>query len=206
MLVRGKTASASALRLDRVLTAQEPNVNRCLFPVAALSLTAVVVTGCATSPPPPPPQPAPPSAAELDALTPSVQEEIVLERPAPEPIQPLSPLDDPNSPLYNKVVYFDYDTAEIRPEGADLLRTHAGYIYRTPGVRVTLEGHTDERGTRGYNLALGDRRADAVQRFLVAEGVPAEKLSRLSYGEERPAEPGSSERAWSRNRRVELVY
>lgn len=175
----------------------------CPRTVAALVLAAAALAGCATQPPPP--QPTPPSAAQLDAMT--QQPEVVAEVPAPrEPVAPLSPLDNPNSPLYNKVVYFDYDTAEIRPEGVELLRTHAGYIYNTPGVRVTLEGHTDERGTRGYNLALGDRRADAVQRFLVAEGVPADRLARLSYGEERPAEPGSSERAWSLNRRVELVY
>jgi peptidoglycan-associated lipoprotein len=143
-------------------------------------------------------------------MTPST-DTVVSERPAVtpiaiEPAKPLSPLDDPNSPLYKKVIYFDYDTAEIRPEGAELLRVHAGYLYQTPGTSVTIEGHTDERGTRGYNLALGDRRADAVQRFMLAEGVPAEKLSRLSYGEERPADAGGNERAWALNRRVELVY
>lgn len=172
---------------------------------AILLIAAALSGGCATQPPA---QPAPPSAAELDALEPSRSTvgAAVEPTPPPEPIRPRSPLDDPNSPLYNKVVYFDYDTAEIRPDATELLRAHAGYMYRTPGVSVTLEGHTDERGTRGYNLALGDRRADAVQRFLVAEGVPAERLRRLSYGEERPADPASSERAWSLNRRVELVY
>ena len=173
--------------------------------LATLLLAAALIAGCATQTPPP--QPAPPSAAELDALQPTQRPVVAIPEPtAPEPIRPLSPLDDPNSPLYKKVVYFDYDTAEIRPDATDLLRAHAGYMYRTPGVSVTLEGHTDERGTRDYNLALGERRADAVQRFLVAEGVPTEKLRRLSYGEERPADPASSERAWALNRRVELVY
>jgi peptidoglycan-associated lipoprotein len=180
-------------------------LNPRLSSFAILLIAVIVGGGCATQPPA---QPAPPSAADLDALEPSpVRMGTPVEpTPPPEPIRPLSPLDDPNSPLYNKVVYFDYDTAEIRPDATELLRAHAGYMYRTPGVSVTLEGHTDERGTRDYNLALGDRRADAVQRFLVAEGVPAEKLRRLSYGEERPADPASSERAWSLNRRVELVY
>ncbi|WP_322789212.1 peptidoglycan-associated lipoprotein Pal [Thiohalocapsa halophila] len=179
-------------------------MNLHLRPVAALLLAAAVTGGCATQQQPLPPAAAP-SAETLDAM--QRNGDVAAEVPAPrEPAVPLSPLDDPGSPLYKKVVYFDYDTAEIRPEGAELLRTHAGYIYQTPSARVTLEGHTDERGTRDYNLALGERRADAVQRFLVAEGVPAERLSRLSYGEERPAEPGSSERAWSLNRRVELVY
>jgi peptidoglycan-associated lipoprotein len=120
--------------------------------------------------------------------------------------QPRSPLDDPSSPLYRKVIYFDYDTAEIQPRYIDLLRVHAGYLYQKPGASVTLEGHTDERGTRDYNLALGDQRADSVKRFLTAEGVPADKLTTLSYGEERPADPGHNEQSWALNRRVELVY
>lgn len=175
------------------------------LPAAGLILAATLLAGCASTPPPPPPES--PSAADLDAMTPS--DTVISQRPVVpefEPAKPLSPLDDPNSPLYKKVIYFDYDTAEIRPEGATLLRAHAGYLYNTSGASVTVEGHTDERGTRGYNLALGDRRADAVQKFLVAEGVPATRLSRLSYGEERPADPASSERAWALNRRVELVY
>ena len=109
-------------------------------------------------------------------------------------------------PLYRKVVYFDYDNAEIQPQYLDLLRVHANYLYRTPGATVTLEGHTDERGTRDYNLALGDSRADSVQRFMIAEGVPADKLTRLSYGEEQPADPGHNQQSWALNRRVELVY
>jgi peptidoglycan-associated lipoprotein len=117
-----------------------------------------------------------------------------------------SPLDDPASPLYRKVVYFDYDAAKIDPQYAGLLRAHANYIFSTPGVQVRLEGHSDERGTREYNLALGDRRSQAVKRFLMAEGAPAARIRTLSYGEERPANPDHSEYAWSENRRVELVY
>jgi peptidoglycan-associated lipoprotein len=171
---------------------------RPLIVLPAIVLLLATIAGCATQRP----QPAPPSAAELDRLQRSGDGAPA----AREPAQPRSPLENPASPLYRKVVYFDYDTTEIRPEGAALLRTHANYIYQTLGARVTLQGHTDERGTRDYNLALGEQRADAVQRFLIAEGVPAERLSRLSYGEERPAERGSSERAWALNRRVELVY
>lgn len=121
--------------------------------------------------------------------------------------QPIrSPLDDPSNPLYRKVVFFDYDTAEIQPQYLPLLRTHAGFIAGNAGVRVTLEGHTDERGTRDYNLALGEGRADSIKRFLIAEGVPVDRLTTLSYGEERPADPGHSEQSWALNRRVELVY
>lgn len=167
----------------------------------SLLVAAFMLAGCATSSPPPPKPP--PPADKLDALG---------ARPvAPVQTQPLetterSPLDDPSSPLYRKVIYFDYDAAEIRPQYASLLRAHADYIFKNPDVRVRLEGHSDERGTREYNLALGDRRSRAVKRFLMAEGAPEPRLKTLSYGEERPADPARNQRAWSENRRVELVY
>jgi peptidoglycan-associated lipoprotein len=171
-----------------------------LLLVAALA--AAIVTGCATAQPQAP-ETAPPSAAQLDAMTRPSGGEISTK---PLEMEPLSPLDDPSSPLYRKVVYFDYDTAEIQPQYLDLLRAHANYLYRTPGAAVTLEGHTDERGTRDYNLALSDSRAGSVKRFMIAEGVPADKLTGLGYGEERPADPGHNQQSWALNRRVELVY
>ncbi len=168
-------------------------------PLPLLLIGFLVLAGCATKTAPPLPEA--PSADELDAMRdrPDVQT-----TPVAEPER--SPLDDPSSPLYRKVIYFDYDAAEIRPQYADLLRAHANYIFNTPGVQVTLEGHSDERGTREYNLALGERRSQAVQRFMMAEGAPAERLSTLSYGEERPADPRRSQDSWQKNRRVELVY
>ena len=117
-----------------------------------------------------------------------------------------SALDDPNSPLYEKVIYFDFDSSEIRPEFLPTLRAHADYLINTPSARLILEGHCDERGSREYNIALGERRANAVRRFLEAEGVSPLQLETISYGEERPAVPGHNEAAWAKNRRVELVY
>ncbi len=116
------------------------------------------------------------------------------------------PWDDPSSPLYRKVIYFDYDSSEIRSEFVPVLQTHAGYLASHPRTRVTLEGHTDERGSREYNLALGDERAQTVQRFFLAEGVRSDQLTTLSFGEEKPAAPEHGEGAWSQNRRVELAY
>ena len=116
------------------------------------------------------------------------------------------PWEDPSSPLYERTIYFDYDNAEIKPQYLDVIRTHARYLGSQPGTRVTLEGHTDERGTREYNLALGDQRAESVRRFMLAEGVPANQLATLSYGEERPADPGHSEASWRLNRRVIIQY
>ncbi len=117
-----------------------------------------------------------------------------------------SALEDPNSPLYEKVVYFDFDTAEIRPEYVDTLRAHAEYLVNTADARLVIEGHCDERGSREYNIALGERRADSVKRFLEAEGVSPVQLETVSYGEERPVDLGHNEEAWAKNRRAELVY
>jgi peptidoglycan-associated lipoprotein len=115
-------------------------------------------------------------------------------------------LDDPNSPLAQRVIYFEYDSAEITADGQDLLVHHSGYLVANPGARITLEGHTDERGSREYNIALGDRRALSVQRVLELNGVAPEQITVVSYGEEKPAAEGNSEAAWRLNRRVELIY
>jgi len=115
-------------------------------------------------------------------------------------------LSDPNSPLARRVIYFEYDSAEIAGADQDLLVTHAGYLVANPGQQITLEGHTDERGSREYNIALGDRRALSVQRMLELNGVAAGQISVVSYGEEKPAAEGHSDAAWRLNRRVEIVY
>lgn len=117
-----------------------------------------------------------------------------------------SPLDDPASALYNKTIYFDFDMSEIRSEYLDTLRAHADYLSSNQGMTVTIEGHCDERGSREYNIGLGERRANAVQQYLQAQGVDAGQISTLSYGEERPADPGHSEAAWAMNRRAVIVY
>ncbi|MCF1183139.1 peptidoglycan-associated lipoprotein Pal [Marichromatium gracile] len=116
------------------------------------------------------------------------------------------PWEDPANPLSKRVIYFGYDNAEIAPEYVALIRTHARYLGTHPQVRVTLEGHTDERGTREYNLALSDQRADSVRRVMLAEGVRTDQLEVIGYGEERPASPGQSESSWRLNRRVVIEY
>jgi peptidoglycan-associated lipoprotein len=105
-----------------------------------------------------------------------------------------------------RTVYFDFDSSEIRPDGRPVLEENARYLTANPSVAVTLEGHTDERGTREYNIGLGDRRAEAVLRALNAYGVSAEQMRTLSYGEERPAATGHTEESYAKNRRVEIVY
>nr|VFJ66366.1 MAG: peptidoglycan-associated lipoprotein [Candidatus Kentron sp. FW] len=115
-------------------------------------------------------------------------------------------LDDPSSLLSRRVIYFDFDRSEIKPEYREILEAHAGYLANNAGVKVTLGGHCDERGTREYNLALGERRAKAVSRLIGTLGVSGDQLRTVSYGEEQPAEMGHNEFSWQKNRRVELIY
>lgn len=104
------------------------------------------------------------------------------------------------------IVYFDYDSSEIRAEFVEVVTAHAAYLVKYPTARVRLEGHTDERGSREYNIGLGERRAQVVRRALMLQGVSEAQITTVSYGEERPAAPGSDEAAYAQNRRVELVY
>jgi len=104
------------------------------------------------------------------------------------------------------VIYFEYDSSEIRSEYLDVVAAHAAYLIKYPTTKVRLEGHTDERGSREYNIGLGERRAQAVRRALASQGVADTQIATVSYGEERPATAGSDEAAYSQNRRVELAY
>ena len=98
-------------------------------------------------------------------------------------------------------VFFDTDRSEIKPQARSTIEALAGWMNEHPGVALTIEGHCDERGTREYNLALGERRANAVRDYLVALGISGNRVGTISYGKERPAVPGSSESAWAQNRR-----
>ncbi|MEP6883152.1 MAG: peptidoglycan-associated lipoprotein Pal [Gammaproteobacteria bacterium] len=109
-------------------------------------------------------------------------------------------------PLAKKVIYFDFDKSEIKPEFADIVTAHARNLTAHPNLKIKLEGNTDERGTREYNIGLGERRAQAVRRALMLQGVAESQLTTVSFGAERPALEGDDEAAWSQNRRVELVY
>ena len=103
------------------------------------------------------------------------------------------------------VVYFEYDSSEIKPEYDAVVAAHASYLTRFRTGRVRLEGHTDERGSREYNIGLGERRGQAVRRALMLQGVTEAQITTVSYGEERPVAEGADEPAYARNRRVELA-
>ena len=105
----------------------------------------------------------------------------------------------------NTTVYFDTDRYNIDAEDSAKLQTQAQYFNQYPDVRFTIEGHADERGTREYNLALGERRANAAKNYLVSLGIPASRIRTVSYGKERPVALGSNEAAWAQNRRAATV-
>jgi len=113
----------------------------------------------------------------------------------------------PSAPqLQNRSIYFDFDSSDIKQEFEALVTAHARYLASSPSTRVRLEGNTDERGSREYNIGLGERRAQAVRRALMLQGVADSQITTVSYGEERPAVTGHTEEAWSHNRRVDIVY
>ncbi len=113
---------------------------------------------------------------------------------------------DSDSCLRQRIIYFDFDKSELRPEFQAAIACHAEYLHEFPGARVTLEGNADERGTREYNLGLGERRGNAVKSALIVAGASEDQLNVVSYGEERPVCKEHNEACWQKNRRVEIVY
>lgn len=105
----------------------------------------------------------------------------------------------------NEDIYFEFDSAALLPMAQEILKKKAAYLDANPGISVVVEGHCDERGTNEYNLALGDRRARSAVSFLVDLGISASRLTAISYGEERPVDPGSNEEGWAKNRRGHFV-
>jgi peptidoglycan-associated lipoprotein len=167
------------------------NVRLALITAAALSLAA-----CASTPKPPPPAaPAPPPPPPAEAPPP----------PAPPPVAeaPVGPVPGSIQDFVINAgdrVYFDFDSYTIRADAQGVLAQQATWLTRYGAVQVRVEGNCDERGTREYNLALGARRANSIKEFLVAHGVSADRITTVSYGKERPVDPGTGEEAWAHNR------
>ena len=160
----------------------------------ALAVTlALALAGCHAKPPKElPPEPGPAVATQSTAP--------LMAGPAPG-----SQADFVAALAGRDTIYFDTDKYNIAPDDAAALQWQAQWLSRYPAKRATIEGHCDERGTRDYNLALGERRANAAKNYLVGLGVDAGRLNTISYGKERPAAMGSDEQAWARNRRAVTV-
>jgi peptidoglycan-associated lipoprotein len=146
---------------------------------------------------PPAPAPEPPKIVETPVVPPPPA-------PAPAPVAPPAP-PPPPAPVPLKDVFFDFDKAMVREDQKAALTENISWLKANPGAKILLEGHCDERGTAEYNLALGERRAKAVKDYLVGGGIPADRVSTISYGEERPFVLGHDESAWKWNRRGHFV-
>ena len=118
----------------------------------------------------------------------------------------VDPFNDPNSPLYKKSVFFDFDSFNVKPEFQPVVEAHGKYLASTKNRRIVIEGNTDERGGREYNLALGQKRAEAVKQRLMLLGATDSQIETVSFGKEKPRAMGSNEEAWAQNRRADIVY
>jgi peptidoglycan-associated lipoprotein len=117
-----------------------------------------------------------------------------------------SPLKDPSSPLSKRIVYFDFDSYVVRDEYKSMIEAHGRYLQANRNARMTIQGSTDERGSREYNIALGQRRADALKKMLILYGATEIQIETVSFGKEKPRREGHDESAWTENRRDEIVF
>jgi peptidoglycan-associated lipoprotein len=176
-------------------------MNRLLL---ALS-SALALAACGTTPLPPPPAPAPAAAAPTPppvAVAPTPQA-----KPAPvvDTESPLQAFERQRSALMGKSIFFDYDKFAIKPQADPLISQHAKLLESNPKDVLTLQGNCDERGGAEYNLALGQRRADAVKEKMVLIGIPAARIETVSFGKEKPREACHEEKCWQENRRADFV-
>jgi peptidoglycan-associated lipoprotein len=165
-----------------------------------LCLAALVISGCSSTATAPVEQQEP--VAEPPVAAAPVEE---VQEPEDFAEDGVTPLDANGRPL-SRNFYFGYDEAILNPADLAALEMHAQILRRNADKRVVIEGHCDERGTREYNLALGERRANVVASFLTSAGVRSRQIESVSFGEERPADPGHTESAWALNRRAVLSY
>jgi peptidoglycan-associated lipoprotein len=145
--------------------------------------------------------PPPPAAAGKPAPAPGATA-----KPLEVTTVAVDPLKDPANILSQRSVYFDFDSNIVKDEFKPLVSAHAKYLISNRSARVTIQGNTDERGSREYNLALGQRRADAVKQMMTLLGAEASRIETVSFGEEKPRALGSDEKAWAENRRADIVY
>ncbi len=176
--------------------------------LALIALAAVVVALPACSkdvPPAPTPEPIPEAPAPAAPAAPTEPAQTGDWEEADAPEQTFLSAEEINRRQLLKPIYFDYDKDEIRGDQRATLQANADWLREHADVAVLIEGHCDERGTREYNLALGDRRASATRDYIVSLGIGANRVEIVSYGEERPAVMGQGEQNWSQNRRGEFV-
>ncbi len=180
-------------------------MSRLIGPAATVLLAALLAAGCATTKLE---EPAP-ITDKSTATKPTQPSTTGADTRAVAPVDAGSrgdPLNDPSSPLAKRSVFFDFDSFVVKPEFQPLVEAHAKYLVANKGRKIVIEGNADERGSREYNLALGQKRADAVKSRLTLLGATDGQIETVSFGEEKPRAPGHDEASWAQNRRADLNY
>ena len=157
--------------------------------LAASAAVAALLSGC--------------SSVSLDE---SAKDGTLAGQTAGSQTQAVNPFADPNNPLSKRSVYFSFDSYEVEAQYMPAVEAHARWLAAHPNVNIIIQGNTDERGGREYNLALGQKRSEAVKQRLQLLGIPAERIEAVSFGREKPVAYGHSEEAWAQNRRADIVY
>ncbi|MFZ6735568.1 peptidoglycan-associated lipoprotein Pal [Undibacterium sp. Ji42W] len=167
--------------------------------VAGLVAVAVLLAACSTPIKPPEQTPPPPPSGKKEEPVVSKDRDVA-------PVIARDELNDPNSPLAKRSVYFDFDQYVVKTEYSGTVNAHSKYLSANKGKKILIQGNTDERGGREYNLALGQKRAEAVRKSLSLLGVPESQMEAVSLGKEKPKATGSDEAAWAENRRADIIY
>jgi peptidoglycan-associated lipoprotein len=163
-------------------------------------VAAALLASCASTPPQESKQTTTPGSGPTPvAATPET-------RSAGQAAGTMNPLNDPNSVLSKRSIYYDYDKSDIKPEFRPVIEAHAKYLRDHPGASVAIQGNCDERGSHEYNIALGERRSQGVAKMMKLLGVPDRQMEAVSFGEEKPKALGHDEASWAQNRRSDIVY
>jgi peptidoglycan-associated lipoprotein len=191
--------STNLLTFHQILSLEELNMKRLIL----IAWPALLMAACSTPKPPAPPAPPPQAAAPVP---PPVAPAPPPAKPAPVATEsPMEAFERARASLSASSIYFDFDKSAIKSEADSLIAQHARLLQSYPNDKLTLQGNCDERGSREYNLALGQRRADGVKEKLLLMGVPASRIDTVSFGKEKPRELCHEERCWSENRRADFV-
>ncbi|MCM8769340.1 MAG: peptidoglycan-associated lipoprotein Pal [Candidatus Omnitrophica bacterium] len=197
-IMRQRKEAASALKPTEPVTPQIPSV-----PPTTPSPPEKPVKP--VTPPVPQPPVSPPAKATPTEIAKATKGEDIAQKAIPPGTVFREPSEvSPEAAMVFQNIYFDFDRYDLKPEAQKVLKEIAAYLLKNPNIKVMIEGHCDERGTREYNLALGEQRSLSARRYLTALGVAPARLFTTSYGEDKPADPRSNEEAWAKNRRCEF--
>ncbi|HEX7250392.1 MAG TPA: peptidoglycan-associated lipoprotein Pal [Burkholderiales bacterium] len=175
--------------------------------VAAVAASSLLLASCSTTPTDEGQKPAPTEERKPAAGTGAEGSRVApIDLTKQQQGSGLSPLKDPNNILSKRSIFYDFDKFDVRDEYRGLVEAHAKYLRDNPGAKMLIQGNTDERGSREYNVGLGQRRSDGVKKLMILLGAKESQIESVSLGEEKPRDPGHSEQAWAQNRRSDILY